>query len=306
LPLHGFRFDGTIPHPAKVLLALSLHLASPSLQAQTVSLPDRGKPKPLEITDALRDYCKLIYACGLKVSNGTCPAPADLGPPAPYAPESERCTDARVFVGRGVGPEHPFWGFRLYRFLGHEYRVTYEIEDTLQVSRARLEYLIGEIPLAAKLVSHYQKEPYTAEYMDFERTHFKGTNGKRLRGEAKRITGSFAERRLYYLGTGIAEWGFWTLYGPALMDFEYRELPGNIPRVAYRVKILVAPGNGIVTSIMNLGLFRSLVRSKISGVLSDISETSRKLDSTGGKDLARETDWTATERKRIEGLLKLE
>ncbi len=285
---------------------MSFALTSPVLHAQAVSPPDRGKQKPVEITDALRDYCKLIHACGLKASKGTCPAPADLGPPAPYAPGSDRCLDARGFAARGVGPEHPYWGFRLYRFLGHEYRVAYEIQDTLPVSRARLEYLIGDIPLAAKLVSHYQKEPYTAEYVDAERTHFKGTNGKRLRGEAKRITGSFAEGRLFYLGTGIAEWGFWTLHGPAMMDFEYRELPGPSPRVAYRVKILVAPGNGVVNSIMNLGLFHGLVRSKITGVLSDISATSRKIDSTGGRDLMGDAGWTGEERKKIDGLLRLD
>lgn len=277
-----------------------------SLSAQPVPLPDRSKPKPVQITDALRDYCKLVYACGLKVSKGACPSAADLGPPAPYAPDSDRCSDAREFVARGVGPEHPYWGFRLYRFLGHEYRVVYVIEDTLPVSRARLEYLIDDIPLAAKLVSHYRNEPYTAEYLDQDRTHFKGTNGKRLRGEAKRIAGSFAEGRLFYLGTGIAEWGFWTLHGPAMMDFEYREVPGGKPRVAYRVRILVAPGNGVVNSIMNLGLFRNLVRGKISGVLSDISATSRKLDSTGGRDLTRDTGWTAGERRKIEALLGME
>jgi hypothetical protein len=289
-----------------VLLALLVAVSSPAVRAQTISVPDRGKPKPLQITDALRDYCKLIYACGLRVSTGTCPAPADLGPPAAYSPESDRCKDARAFAARGVGPDHPYWGFRLYRFMGFEYRVTYEIEDTLPVSRARLEYLIGEVPLAAKLVTHYQNDPYTAEWVDLEHTHFRGTNGKRLRGEAKRITGSFAEGRLFYMGSGTAEWGFWTLYGPAMMDFQYRDLPGKTPRVAYRVKILVAPGNGVVNSIMNLGLFRNLVRDKIISVLSDISEASRKLDATGGKDLMRDTGWTPAERKKIETLLKLD
>jgi hypothetical protein len=299
-PFSAFRFS---------LFAFLSVLAFPLLAAPpapTISVPDRSKPKPLEITDALRDYCKLIYACGLKVSSGTCPAPADLGPPAPYSPESDRCKDARAFAARGVGPEHPFWGFRLYRFMGFEYRTTYEIADTLPVSRARLEYLIGDVPLAAKLVSHYQEEKYTAEWVDFERTHFKGTNGKRLRGEAKRITGSFAEGRLYYMGSGTAEWGFWTLYGPAMMDFQYHEVPGKSPRVAYRLKILVAPGNGVVNSIMNLGLFRGLVQSKITSVLSDISQASRKLDSTGGKDLAGDNGWSPAEKKKIETLLKLE
>jgi hypothetical protein len=294
---------------AAVLLALSLALSAPvfAAPAPAKSAPknDQAKPKELEISPALRDYCGLIYACGLKIRATTCPAPAALGPPAPFAPDGERCTEAREFERRGIGPEHPQWGFRLYRLLGFEYRVTYEIFDTLPISRERLEYLLSDVPLAARLVTHYQQEPYTAVYVDAARNQFRGTNGKRMRGEARVLTGSYAERQLFYLGSGVVEWGFWTLTGPAMLDFTYWDLPGKDKKLAYRVKVVVFPGNGVINSIMDLGLFRGLVNTKIKGVLSDISETGRKLKASGGKDLARDTAWSNAERKKIEALLAL-
>jgi hypothetical protein len=288
-------------------LVLALLLQSPALAASTksVSSSDQGRPKLLEITPALRDYCGIVYACGLRVSPGTCPAPKDLGPPAPFSPEGERCTEARELTRRGIGPDHPRWGFRLYRLLGFEYRVTYEIFDTLPISRERLEYLLADVPLAARLVTHYQDEPYTAVYTDTERNHFKGTNGKHMRGEARILTGSFAEGRLFYLGNGVAEWGFWTLAGPAMLDFAYWEVPGKEKRIGYKIKVVVFPGNGVINTIMNLGVFRNLVHKKISGVLGDISETARKLQATGGKDLKQDATWTAAERRKIDSLLGL-
>jgi hypothetical protein len=131
------------------------------------------KSKNIDMTPGLQDYCRLLYGCNLKIPEGACPIPAVLGP-APYPFDAERCSEAREFSRRGVGPDHPAWGYRLYRFLGYEYRVTYEIFDTLPISRDRLEYLVADVPLAAKLVTYYQKQPYTAEYLDLARTHFKG------------------------------------------------------------------------------------------------------------------------------------
>lgn len=271
--------------------------------------PDQGRPKVLEVTPALRDYCGMIYVCGLKVRPGTCPPPRDLGPPAPHAPDGERCVEARELEARGLRADHPQFGFRLYRFLGHEYRTVYNIPDTLPISRARFEYLIGDVPLAAKLVSHYMKTPYEARYIDLARTHFKGSKGTRLRGEARMISGSFPEGRLIYIGTGTAEVAFWTLVGPALMDIRYRTVParGDTPeRVAYDLKVVVFPGNGVINSIMNLGMFRTVVTGKIRDVLGDITTTARLLEEDQGKQLLKNPQWSAEERKKIEALLKLD
>jgi hypothetical protein len=278
--------------------------------SQTISVtpPDKGKPKVLEITPALRDYCKLLYACGLQVPAGACPALLELGPPAPFGPSSERCLEAKELESRGLRADHPEYGFRLYRFLGFEYRVVYSIPDTLPISRARFEFLLGDIPLAAKLISHYMKTPYEAQYTNFERTHFKGSKGPRLRGEARLISGGFTEGRLIYIGSGVAEVAFWTLVGPAMMDFRYRVLPVNgktAEKVVYDLKVVVFPGNGMINSIMNMGLFRNVVTSKVQDVLKDITETAKLLEADQGKQLLKNPQWSTAERKKIEALLKL-
>jgi hypothetical protein len=258
------------------------------------------KSKNIDMTPGLQDYCRLLYGCNLKVPQGACPSPEVVGKGS-IKYDNERCSEAREFSRRGIGPDHPNWGYRLYRFLGYEYRVEYEINDTLPISRARLEYLISDVPLAAKLISHYQKNPYTAEYIDNARTHFKGTNGKRMRGQAQMISGGYSEMQLFYLGSGTVEWGPWTLYGPAMLDFKYWEIPGG-KKVGYKIKVLVFPGNGMVNTIMNLGLFRNLVTGKIEGVLTDISETAQKLQKTGGKDLTQSAQFSG-DKQKIQTLL---
>jgi len=284
------------------------------VQAQSLSIapPDQGKPKALEITPALRDYCKLLYACGLKVPAGGCPSPRELGTPAPFGPTSERCIEARELESRGLRADHPEYGFRLYRFLGFEYRVVYAIPDTLPISRARFEYLLGDIPLAAKLIAHYRKTPYEATYTNLERTHFRGSKGPRLRGEARLISGTFPEGRLIYIGSGVAEVAFWTLVGPAMMDFRYRGVKApskdgqSVEKVVYDLKVVVFPGNGMINGIMNLGLFRSVVTDKVKDVLIDVTETAKLLEADKGKQVLESSKWSGADKKKVEALLRLE
>ncbi|MDB5105046.1 MAG: hypothetical protein JWP91_2735 [Fibrobacteres bacterium] len=186
-----------------------------------------------------------------------------------------------------------------------EYRVIYTIEDELPISEERLAYLLADLPLAAHLISYFIKEPYTAEYIDAQHTHFKGTKGKRLRGDATLISGSSIEKRLFYFGYGVATVAWWTLKGPALMDFTYAPAPGKSKVLKYKMKLLVFPGNGVINGIMNLGLFKKVVLSKVKEVLQDITKTATKLAGGGSADLLKSKEWTPEEKKKIEEFLKL-
>ncbi len=259
-----------------------------------------------EMSPAQRDYCHIVQACGLTARPGVCPAGAVQVDPKRFDPDGSRCAEARELSARGLGPDHRTLGFRLYRFLGHEYRITYAIVDTVPISRARLEYLIADVPLAARLVAHYMAEPYSAEWLDGARTHFQGTKGVRLRGEARRVSGDFDERRLMYLGSGTAEVAFWTLTGPAFLDFKYEALSGSKKRVAYDLKVVVFPANQFLNSIMNLRVFRNVVTGKIREVLHDITTTARLLDEDQGRSLLEGGGWSDAEKAKIAELLKLE
>jgi hypothetical protein len=248
------------------------------------------------------DFCNVVYQCRLPMPPRWCPDSASVPKPG-FKFDSVRCLEARTLTARGVTPSHPVVGYKLYRFLGMEYRVIYDVEDDIPISEARLAYLLADLPLSARLVSHFQKEPYTAEYVDPERTYFKGTKGKRLKGEARLISGSTDEKRLYYFGVGVATVAWWTLTGPALMEFNY----GGAPKggIHYKMKILVFPGNGFINGIMNLGLFKKVVYARIREVLEDITETAKKLAADGGKSILESKDWSPEEKKKIEVFLKL-
>jgi hypothetical protein len=257
-----------------------------------------------KLTDGQKDFCNLIRNCGIPEPAGYCPPPAELEKPK-FAYDSARCLEARLLNSRGVTPTHPVVGYRLYRFLGLEYRVIYTVEDEIPISEARLAYLLADLPLAARLVSHFRKEAYSAHYTDAERKAFKGSKGKRLKGEARLVSGTAEEKRLFYFGVGVAEVALWKLKGPALMDFTYRQAPGRPKSLRYRMKILVFPGNGMINSIMNMGMFRKVVLGKIKEVLEDITVSARKLADGGGGELLKRADWTPEEKRKIEEFLKL-
>ncbi|MDB5047867.1 MAG: hypothetical protein JWO30_938 [Fibrobacteres bacterium] len=260
--------------------------------------------KVTRISDTQKDFCNLLWGCALPVPAGYCPDQSTIAKPK-FTYDSARCLEARTLTARGVGPSHPLIGYNLYRFLGMEYRVLYTVEDELPISEARLAYLLADLPLSARLVSHFMDEPYTAEYIDPQRTHFKGTKGKRLKGDATLISGSSDEKRLFYFGYGVATVAWWTLRGPALMDFSYAPAPGKDKVLKYKMKLLVFPGNGVINGIMNLGLFKKVVLGKVKEVLNDITGTAQKLAAGGSAEILKSKDWSAEEKQKIEAFMRL-
>src|SRR3954469_25443156 len=82
------------------------------------------------MTSGQVDFCRVLYGCKLPVPAGFCPDAKTLGP-APFTFDDTRCLEARTLQSRGVAPTNPVVGYPLYRFLGMEYRVVYEITDTI-------------------------------------------------------------------------------------------------------------------------------------------------------------------------------
>jgi hypothetical protein len=269
--------------------------------SKTNQAPQSNTAIAIKLSEGQKDYCQFLWHCGLPKPNNYCPDSAALGKPN-FIYDSARCSEGRELTKRGIGPDNALVGYKLYRFLGMEYRTVYVIDDFIAVSIPKLEYLLNDLPFAARIVSHYQPEVYTAEYVDAEHKYFKGKKGKRLSGEARLISGSFWERRLFYLGQGKAEIAWWKLVGPALMDFTYNMDPKGLH---YRMKILVFPGNGMINGIMNLGLFKKIVNGKIHDVLTDLTETARKLAKDQGASIKNDPTWSLDDKLKIDSLLKL-
>jgi hypothetical protein len=203
---------------------------------------------------------------------------------------------------RGVRPQGDI-GFRLYRFLGRRYRVVYPIEGRLEMSAARMERLLGDLPLAARLLSHLQEVPYEAEYLDADHLRFRGRRGTGLSGEAEIVAGGARERSLVYFGHGRSQLGPWKMRGLGLVLVDY--WPRADGRgLEYRMHVVATPTNSFYNFLMNRGFFKSVLVRKARDILTDIAEASRKLDQAGAK-LATEPKWTAPERDKITALLRV-
>ena len=266
-----------------LLLAAALLQAAPS---------PRPTPDP-----RLREYCSLVQACGLKGGAVTCAPEVSTGVPG-VTYDEERCRPARRLAARGVGPEAPRH-YSLFRFLGRRYQVVYEVAGELAIAPGRLSYLVDDLPLAARLLTHFQGVTYTAEYTDADRSRVKASREGTMTAEAERVSGSTAEGLLYYFGHGTSKLGPWKLRGQALVEVGYSPAPSG-RGLAYRIRILATPANAVVNAFMGLGLFRSALRGKVEEVLRDIAQASAKLDKQGVPGTAA---FTEDEKRRIAALL---
>jgi hypothetical protein len=244
--------------------------------------------------------CGLVRGCGLPAGALSCPAESSAGVPG-VRYDAARCEPARALVGRGVTPDAPRHQ-PLFRFLGRRYQVLYEVAGELPMSAARLSYLVEDLPLAARVLTHFQGVAYTAEYLDADRSRLKTSRAGTLAAEAEKVSGSTAEGLLYYYGRGTSQLGPWKLRGQALVEVRYQPAPSG-RGLAYRIRILASPANVVINTFMNLGLFKRVLRGKVQEVLRDITEASAKLDRQGLSGLAAASGWSDDEKRRLAALL---
>ena len=246
------------------------------------------------------ELCGLLARCGLQAGAGFCAPALSTGVPGVVYDEG-RCAEARELRARGVEPTDPV-GSRLYRLLGRRYRASYTVDDRVALGEARLTYLINDLPLAARLLTYFQKRRYEVRYLDASRTHFWGRKGDALTGEAQLVAGSVPERRLVYFGRGVSRIAFWRLGGNGFLQFEFVPAAGG---VSYRLKLIASPDNGLINAIMNTGLFRKIVYGHMREVLDDITQAAEKLAKGGSALIQRSPDWSAEEKAKIAAFLQL-
>lgn len=267
-------------------------------------LPRPGSPAatprpPAE--QSRREFCSILARCGLPVTAAACPEPLTRGVEGVEYDEP-RCAEPRRLLARGVRPEGDL-GFRLYRFLGRRYRVVYPIEGHLALSPQRMDLLLGDLPLAARLLTHFQKVPYEAEYLDVDHVRFRGRRGTALSGDAEVVAGGARERSLVYFGRGRSQMGPWSMRGLGLVLVDYWPSPKG-RGLDYRMQVVATPTNSFYNFLMNRGLFRSVLVRKAREILTDIADASHKLDQTGAA-LAADGRWSPPDREKIAALLRV-
>ena len=287
-------------------LGLAASLIAPA-GAETRQQPLPPSPSPgrtfLESRPAATpspELCSLLARCGLTVEPGFCTAAMSRGVSGVSYDEA-RCAEARDLRARGVAPTDPV-GSRLYRLLGRRYRASYTVADRVALGEARLTYLMNDLPLAARILTHFQKRPYEVRYLDAERKRFWGRKGDALTGEAQLVSGSVPERRLVYFGRGVSKVAFWRLGGNGFMQFEFQPAPGGLQ---YRLKLIASPESGLINAIMNTGLFKRVVYGHMREVLDDITEAASKLARDGGAAIQGSPEWSAEEKAKVAAFLQL-
>jgi len=267
------------------------------------------------------EFCSLLRRCGLPAP-AACTEPISRGAPG-VTYDEERCGPARELSQRGVDPTEPA-SFRIYRFLGERYQIVYRLEGQVPLSEARLTYLLEDLPLAAALLTHFQKTRYEASYLDpAGHRRFKGRRGDNLEGDATLLTGSPAERLLVYFGRGTSRIGPWKMRGLGLVTLRYsgglggpesppssnserefisreRKTPGTGTK--YEIEVVAAPVNAVVNLMMKTGIFRRILLGHIREILDDVAQASGKLDKQG---VAEGAPFSPQQKDSIAVLLKL-
>lgn len=246
------------------------------------------------------ELCGLLARCGLPVDPAFC-APALSAGVKGVTYDEARCAEARDLRARGVAPDDPV-GSRLYRLLGRRYRASYTVDDQVRLNEARLSFLMNDLPLAARLLTHFQKRRYEARYLDETHTRFWGRKEDVLTGEAQLVAGSVPERRLVYFGRGSSKVALWHLGGNGFLQFDFQPAAGG---VSYRLKLIASPDNGFINTIMNTGLFKRVVYGHMREVIDDITQAAEKLARDGGEAIRRSPDWSEEEKAKIAAFLQL-
>jgi len=282
-------------HRLALLIALSCVGAAGGAQTPAPT----PSPLPTPSAAARLEYCSLLRKCGLSAPSA-CTEPLTRGVPG-VDYDAERCDPARELTQRGVDPTDPA-SFRLFRFLGERYQVVYRMEGSLAISVARLDFLLDDLPLAAALLTRFQKTRYEAEYLDGPaRRRFKARRGDNLDGEATRVAGDPMGRDLVYFGRGTSRVGPWKMRGLGLVQVRYASDPAG-KGLRYDVRVVAAPVNAVVNLMMKTGIFRRIVLGHIREVLDDVAEAGAKIEKQG---LGEGGPWSAEQKEKIAALLRL-
>lgn len=225
--------------------------------------PDPDQPSPQ------RAYCNLMRTCKLSDPTATC-TEATSAPVPGVDLDPSYCGWVRGFARRGILPVTPD-AMDMYRYMGSKYHVMYVVADTVPVPMAALDFLMSNIPLAAKLINSYRGTKYSAEYPHpGDSSRFKGSNGRNLSGTAGQLWIRDDHRERVYWGQGKVSVLRWKLVGNVVIEFRaWPPSPGS-PLTCYSLRFTMFPANAFVNGIMNMGLFKSVAIGKIQEILNDV------------------------------------
>jgi hypothetical protein len=284
---------GIIPRSIVSIAALAAVLPLAASAA-----PEADRPSPQ------RAYCHLVKDCQVEDRTGSCTeALSDSIPGIEH--DQLYCGWVRGFARRGIYPGETQESRQMWQFMGAKYHVMYLVADTLPMSMSALDFLMGDVPLAAKLINSYQGTDYTAEYPNpRDSLFFLGSNGKSLNGQARQLWIRDDHRERVYWGQGRVQILKWKLVGNVIIEFRcWPAPPSSIERTCYSIRFTMFPANSFINAIMNMGMFRSIAIGKIQKILGDILGASQAY--AAGKPPVAAAAYTPAEKLRLKEFERL-
>ena len=226
--------------------------------------------------DDMRAFCSGMNKC-LDIKYEACTVEElKLWPKVEY--NEEFCAPYKELVNRGFSTDFkaPMM-VDVFLRLGRQYRAIYENEGTIPLEVNEITYLFDNMPFTADLVNAYLETEYTLQYTSRDRRYFSGGNGHGLSGDfywaLQDSAGAKPALRNMFFGYGYAQILKWSLKGTAIA---YLDMDLVAPRtLKYKLKAIVFPANSVLNSIMQLRVFKSVVNSKIDGIVGDIKKASK-------------------------------
>jgi hypothetical protein len=255
--------------------------------------------KKLGGNDDLRSLCSGLKICMNQVFEGCFEDDMKPWPKVKY--DDEFCKPYKELANRGykADPKAPMVP-EIYARLGRQYRVEYSYEGTLPLDENVIKYLFDNMPFTAQLINAYLDENYVLEYTHPNRRFFNGSNGRSLSGEFYWALQDSAGQKLgmrdLFFGYGHAKILKWALHGTAIAYLDMDPMPGKI--IKYKLTAIVFPGNSVLNSIMQLRVFKSVVNSKIDGIVSDIKKASNMYFGGNKKPISKDKRLHTPENER--------
>lgn len=200
---------------------------------------------------------------------------------------AEFCSPYLELKQRGLRTDDPR-ARDLFRYMGRQYRVTYTLNGTIPVSKEMMIYLFENMEFTAQLVNAYRKTKYTITYDTPDRKYFSGDNGDNLSGSFVWLLNDSAgvDTGMHHLffGRGRTKILAWRLHGTATAVLDLKEASEN--SVFYEFRAIVSPNGAILNSIMNLGIFNSVVKGKIKEIIENIENAAKEFAKGNRKPIA--------------------
>lgn len=274
----------------------------------TISSVDKAERLRLENKlghDDLHALCAGVKACLNRDLPGC--DELDKKPSSKIKYDAEFCAPYYELENRGLKADMKTpYAPEIFARLGRKYRAIYENVGELSTNGHEISFLFDNMPFTAQLINAYQNSGYVLEYTHPNRRYFNGSNGRSLSGEFYWALQDSAGTKLcfrnVFFGYGHAQVLRWALHGTAIAYLDMDPIPGG--RLKYKLTAIVFPGNSVLNSIMQMGVFRDVVNSKIDNIVKDIKQSSGRYFAGDKEPMLTNTDLKSAE--NVQNILDFE